>query len=108
MGRRDYWNDVYVADPEAVKAEVIAIIQKGAPLNYYEIQQLRNCAELCDRGHFEYTVKDLADKVGEKVPAELAAIMEDADFDVRVSFMKDVVKAVDPAPIKPRFNPRAK
>ena len=43
-----------------------------------------------------------AAKVGEKVPAGLDAIMEDPDFDVRVSFMKAVVAAIDPAPTPAR------
>ena len=105
---RDYWNNVVVEDPEAVKAEVIEIIKKAGTLTYSEIQELRNSSELCDRSHFQWAVKRIADKVGEKVPADLEAIMEDPDFDVRVSFMQAVVKAVDPAPVQPRVNPRAK
>lgn len=66
------------------------------------MQELRNAAELCDRGHFEYQIAALAAKVGEKVPAGLDAIMEDPDFDVRVSFMKAVVAAIDPAPTPAR------
>ena len=105
---RDYWNNVTVEDPEAVKAEVIEIIKKAGTLTYSEIQELRNSAELCDRSHFQWAVKRIADKIGETVPKDLDVIMEDPDFDVRVSFMAAVVKAVDPFPVQPRVNPRAK
>ncbi len=99
---RDYWNNVETPDEEAVIAEVVALVKKAQPLTYSEIQELRNSSELCDRGHFEYQIARLAAKVGEKVPAGLAIIMEDPDFDVRVSFMKAVVAAVDPAPVAAR------
>ena len=105
---RDYWNNVVCEDPEAVKAAVIDIIKKAGTLSYFEIQELRNSAELCDRSHFQWAVKNIADRVGETVPADLDIIMEDPDFDVRVSFMAAVVKAVDPFPVQPRVNPRAK
>ena len=96
---RDYWNNVETPDEEKLVAEVIALIKKAS---YSEMQELRNAAELCDRGHFEYQIAALAAKVGEKVPAGLDAIMEDPDFDVRVSFMKAVVAAIDPAPTPAR------
>ena len=105
---RDHWNDVVAVDPEATKAEVIEIIKKAGTLTYSEIQELRNSAELCDRSHFQWAVKRIADKIGETVPKDLDIIMEDPDFDVRVSFMAAVVKAVDPFPVQPRVNPRAK
>lgn len=99
---RDYWNNVETPDEEKLVAEVIALIKKAGKLSYSEMQELRNAAELCDRGHFEYQIAALAAKVGEKVPAGLDAIMEDPDFDVRVSFMKAVVAAIDPAPTPAR------
>ena len=99
---RDYWNNVETPDEEKLVAEVIALIKKAGKLSYSEMQELRNAAELCDRGHFEYQIAALAAKVGEKVPAGLDGIMEDPDFDVRVSFMKAVVAAIDPAPTPAR------
>ena len=99
---RDYWNNVESPDEEKLIAAVVELVKKAQPLTYSEMQELRNAAELCDRGHFEYQIKRLADKVGEKVPAGLDVIMEDPDFDVRVSFMKAVVAAVDPAPVAAR------
>ena len=99
---RDFWNNVEAPDEEKLIADVVAIIKKAGTLTYSEMQELRNSAELCDRGHFEYQVNAIAAKVGEKVPAGLAVIMEDPDFDVRVSFMKAVVAAVDPAPTPAR------
>ena len=51
------------------------------------MQELRNSAELCDRGHFAFAAKRVADRVGETLPKELDYILEDPDFDVRVSFM---------------------
>lgn len=99
---RDYWNNVAMPDEEKVAEEVIALIKKAGKLTYSEMQELRNAAELCDRGHFEAQIAALAAKLGEKVPAGLDVIMEDPDFDVRVSFMKTVVAAVDPAPTPAR------
>lgn len=95
---RDYWNRVEVADEEKVKNDVIALIKKAGTLTYSEMQELRNSAELCDRSHFMASVQRVAERIGEKVPKELEAFLEDPDFDVRVSFMKAVVEAVDPAP----------
>lgn len=95
---RDHWNNVEVTDEEKLTADVIAILKKAAPLSYSEMQELRNSAELCDRGHFAFAAKRVADRVGETLPKELDYILEDSDFDVRVSFMKAVVSAVDPAP----------
>ena len=102
MNMRDYWNNVADPDEEALAAEIIEIVKKAAPYTYSEMQELRIAAELCDRGHFERQIAVLAEKAGEKVPAGLAVIMEDPDFDVRVSFMKAVVAAVDPAPTPAR------
>ncbi len=99
---RDYWNNVESPDEEKLIAEVVALIKKAGKLTYAEIQELRNSAELCDRGHFGYQIAAIAKKVGEKVPAGLDVILEDPDFDVRVSFMKAVVAAVDPAPVASR------
>lgn len=99
---RDFWNNVPDPDVDEVAGKVIAIIEKAGRLTYAQAQELRNSSELCDRGHFEYVVKALADQVGEKVPAEMLAILEDPDFDVRISFMKQVVDAVDPAPVPSR------
>ncbi|MDD6254746.1 MAG: hypothetical protein PUA82_01865 [Eubacteriales bacterium] len=101
---RDYWNNVEVKDEDALKDQVIAVIQKAKPLSYSEMQELRNASTLCDRSHFQYTVKRIADRAGEAYPEELDIVMEDPDFDVRVSFMNDVVKAVDDMPIKPRVH----
>ncbi|MDD7408268.1 MAG: hypothetical protein SOV71_00895 [Anaerovoracaceae bacterium] len=101
---RDFWNDVVVEDEEAVKKAVIDLINAAKPLSYSEIQELRNSSTLCDRSHFQYTVARIAARSGAEVPADLDAIMEDPDFDVRVSFMNDVVKAVDEQPIKPRVH----
>ena len=99
---RDYWNNVAAPDEQKVAEEVIALIKKAGKLSYFEMQELRNAAELCDRGHFEYQIAALAERIGEKVPAGLDVIMEDPDFDVRVSSMKTVVAAVDPAPTPAR------
>lgn len=99
---RDHWNDVQVKDEEALLAQVIAICEKAKPFTYSEIQELRNCSDLCDRSHFQYEIKRLCDKTGEAYPKELDIIMEDPDFDLRNTFMKNVVKAVDPLPTKPR------
>lgn len=99
---RDFWNNVEAPDEEKLIADVVAILKKAGKLSYSEMQELRNSAELCDRGHFEYQVKAIAERIGEKVPAGLDVIMEDPDFDVRVSFMKAVVAAVDPAPTPAR------
>ena len=95
---RDHWNNVEVTDEEKLTADVIAILKNAAPLSYSEMQELRNSAELCDRGHFAFAAKRVADRVGETLPKELDYILEDPDFDVRVSFMKAVVSAIDPAP----------
>ena len=99
---RDFWNNVPDPDVDEVAGKVIAIIEKAGRLTYAQAQELRNSSELCDRGHFEYVVKALADQVGEKVPAEMLVILEDPDFDVRISFMKQVVDAVDPALVPSR------
>ncbi len=95
---RDFWNNPAPVDEEALAAEIIEIIKSLGTLSYSEMQELRNASELCDRGHFEYQVAALAKKAGVKVPAGLAVVMEDPDFDVRTSFMKAVVTAIDPAP----------
>lgn len=99
---RDYWNNLPDPDVDEVAGKVIAVIEKAGRLTYFQAQELRNSSELCDRGHFEYIVRAIADQVGEKVPAEMDVILEDPDFDVRVSFMKQVVDAVDPAPVPAR------
>ncbi len=99
---RDYWNNVEVKDEEKLKEEIIAIVNAAKPLTYSEMQELRISSELCDRSHFKWAVDRLAAKTGAKVPADLDIVLEDPDFDVRVSFMKDVVKATDPAPVQPR------
>ncbi|MGI6205995.1 MAG: hypothetical protein ACOYJI_05120 [Anaerovoracaceae bacterium] len=101
---RDYWNDVFVEDEDAVKDAVIALIKNAEPLSYSEMQELRNSAQLCDRSHFQYSVARVAKRSGQEVPEGLDIIMEDPDFDTRVSFMNDVLKAVDPMPIKPRVH----
>ena len=56
---RDYWNNVETPDEEKLVAEVIALIKKAGKLSYSEMQELRNAAELCDRGHFEYQIAAL-------------------------------------------------
>lgn len=95
---RDHWNNVEVKDEEKLTEECISIVKKAGTLTYSEMQELRISAELCDRGHFATAFARIAAKAGEKVPKELDYILEDPDFDVRVSFMKAVVAAVDPAP----------
>lgn len=95
---RDHWNNVAVTDEEKLIADCIAIVNKAGELNYSEMQELRISSELCDRGHFAAAFDRIAAKAGEKAPKELAYILEDSDFDVRVSFMKAVVEAVDPLP----------
>lgn len=99
---RDYWNNVEMPDEEKLTEEVIALLKKAGKLSYSEMQELRNSAELCDRGHFGYQVAAIAKRIGEKVPEGLDIILEDPDFDVRVSFMKAVVAAIDPAPTPAR------
>lgn len=98
---RDFWNNVPDVDDDAVIAETIEAL-KGAfdPKNYsyYEAQEMRNSAELCDRGHFQYIAKEICGRLGTKVPAGVEVILEDPDFDRRVSFMKAVVAGIDPAP----------
>lgn len=103
---RDHWNDVVVEDTDAVQKQVIDLINGAKPLSYSEMQELRNSMELCDRSHFEYQVKRIADRVGAEVPEGLDVIMEDPDFDVRISFIRAVLKAVDDQPIKPRVHPK--
>lgn len=95
---RDFWNNVPEVDEEKLIGEVVAIIEKAGALTYAEMQELRISSELCDRGHFKRAAEVIAAKAGEKLPKELDWILEDPDFDVRVSFMKAVVAAVDPAP----------
>jgi hypothetical protein len=95
---RDHWNNVEVTDEAKLTADVIAVIKKAGELSYSEMQELRIAAELCDRGHFKRAAEVIAAKAGEPLPKELDYILEDPDFDVRVSFMKAVVEAVDPAP----------
>ena len=95
---RDYWNNAPEVDVEAVAAATIEVIKAAEPLTYWEMQELRNCSELCDRGHFGRMIEVLAAKSGAKAPAGLDVVLEDPDFDVRVSFMKAVVDAVDPMP----------
>ena len=95
---RDCWNNVEVQDEEKLTAEVIEIVKKAGKLSYPEMQELRISAELCDRGHFKRAMQVIADTTGSALPKELDIILEDPDFDVRVSFMNAVVKAVDPAP----------
>ena len=95
---RDHWNDVVVEDEEKLTNDVIAIIKKAGKLPYPEMQELRIAAELCDRGHFKRAAQNIANIAGEKLPKDIDVILEDPDFDVRVSFMKAVVAAVDPAP----------
>ncbi len=95
---RDYWNNAPEADVEAVAAACIEVIKAAEPLSYWEMQELRNSAELCDRGHFGRMVEVVASRAGVKVPAGLDVVLEDPDFDVRISFMKSVVDAVDPMP----------
>lgn len=95
---RDYWNNAPEVDVEALVAATIEVIKAAEPLTYWEMQELRNSYELCDRGHFARMIDVLAAKAGVKVPAGLDVVLEDPDFDVRVSFMKDVVVAVDPTP----------
>ncbi len=99
---RDYWNNVPDPDADEVAGKIITIIEKAGRLTYYQAQELRNSAELCDRGHFKYITEAIAEQAGEKLPPELDVILEDPDFDVRVSFMKKVVDAVDPAPVPAR------
>ncbi len=99
---RDYWNNVPDPDEEELAEACIAIIRKIEPLSYPEMHNLRISAELCDRGHFYNAMQVVCERAGEKVPAGLDIILEDPDFDVRVSFMKKVVAAVDPAPTPAR------
>jgi len=95
---RDCWNNVEVQDEEKLIADCVAIVKKAGTLTYGEMQELRISSELCDRGHFKAAMDVIAAKAGEKCPADLDIILEDPDFDVRVSFMKAVVKAVDDKP----------
>ena len=95
---RDYWNNAPAVDEEAVAAATIEVIKAAEPLTYWEMQELRNSSELCDRGHFARMIDVLAKKAGVKVPAGLDVVLEDPDFDVRISFMKAGVDAVDPTP----------
>lgn len=106
---RDNWNNLPEVDDDQVKDELVAILKKGIPAkdySYSEVQELRISSELCDRSHFVAAAKRIADKAGDKLPAGLAVVMEDLDFDRRTSFMKAVVEAVDPAPVAARVRRR--
>ncbi|MCR4601288.1 MAG: hypothetical protein K5767_06060 [Clostridia bacterium] len=99
---RDYWNNVPDPDPEELAGKIIKIIEKAGRLNYSQAQNLRNASELCDRSLFGFTVREIAAQVGEEVPAELDAMLENPEFDERLAFINAVVKAVDPAPVQAR------
>ncbi len=102
---RDHWNDVAFEDEGAIADKVIEVLNvaKGK-MTYSDMQEIRISAELCDRSHFETAVRRLAAKydVEKDLPKEMVYVLEDPDFDVRVSFMKKVSDAIDPAPVQAR------
>ena len=102
---RDNWNNVAFEDQDAIADKVISVLgaAKGK-MTYADMQEIRISAELCDRSHFEVSVHDLARKFGveKDLPKEMAYVLEDPDFDVRVSFMKKISDAIDPAPTQAR------
>jgi hypothetical protein len=101
---RDHWNDVTLSDEriEELKKECIEIIEAAKPLTFSEAQELRNCKELCDRSHFAGEMKRLCAKTGKPYPKDIDIVLEDPDFDVRLSFITEIQVATDPAPTKKR------
>ena len=102
---RDNWNNVAYDDENAIADKVIKVLDAAkGKMTYSDMQEIRISAELCDRSHFEASVRRLADKFGveKDLPKEMVYVLEDPDFDVRVSFMKKISDAIDPAPVQAR------